>query len=61
MDAADEPPKLFRPRPGDEIVEPLFGALRSTEEPPPDDVPRTGWRGILWWRLRLLFGRRRKR
>ena len=25
----DEPPELFRPRPGDEIVEPLFGALRG--------------------------------
>ena len=68
----DEPPELFRPRPGDEIVEPLFGALRGGDggggdgggedpgaEAEEDRVPRNGWRGVLWWRIRLLFGRPR--
>lgn len=60
----DEPPELFRPRPGDEIVEPLFGALRGENlrgedgggEAGNDLAPRNGWRGLLWWRIRLLLG-----
>ena len=28
-DAEAEAPELFRPRPGDEIVEPLFAGLRD--------------------------------
>ena len=59
----DEPPELFRPRPGDEIVEPLFGALRGEADPAEEVelVPRTGWRAMIWWRVRLLFRRRGER
>lgn len=57
---SDDPGDIFRGRPGDEIVEPLFAGLRDAGESAPKEglVPRTGWRAALWWRLRLLFRRK---
>ena len=57
----DEAPELFRPRPGDEIVEPLFAGLRDAAPDPTDEplIPREGLRARIYWRLRLLFRRRR--
>lgn len=61
-DEDEEAPELFRPRPGDEIVEPLFAGLRDAAADPADEplVPRAGWRARIYWRLRLLFRRRRR-
>ena len=57
-----EAPELFRPRPGDDIVEPLFAGLRDAAPDPEEEplVPREGLRARLYWRLRLLLGRRRR-
>jgi hypothetical protein len=62
----DAPESTYRRRPGDHLVEPLFGAFFEEEvevvegaaSAAPDDVDAPGRRVILrWWRV-LLFWRR---